>query len=68
MHVHDDLNDIEYSTAMQLHTREITDQQMKAVVITAVISPGQRIRKPGMSNFVFVIRKSFELSEGYFSH
>ena len=49
MHVHDDLNDIEYSTAMQLQTREITDQQMKAVVVTAVISPGQRIRKILMS-------------------
>ena len=49
MHVYDDLNDIEYSTAMQLHTREITDQQMKAVVVTAVISPGQRIRKILMS-------------------
>jgi hypothetical protein len=49
VHVHDDLNDIEYSTAMQLHTREITDQQMKAVVVTAVISPGQRIRKILMS-------------------
>ena len=49
MHVHDDLNDIEYRTAMQLHTREITDQQMKAVVVTAVISPGRRIRKILMS-------------------
>lgn len=28
MHVHDDLNDIEYSTAMRLHTREVTDEQM----------------------------------------
>ena len=49
MHVYDDLNDIEYSTAMQLHTREITDQQMKAVVVTTVISPGRRIRKILMS-------------------
>ena len=49
MHVHDDLNDIEYSTAMQLQTREITDEQMKAVVVTAVISPGRRIRKILMS-------------------
>ena len=49
MHVHDDLNDIEYSTAMQLQTREIMDEQMKAVVVTAVISPGQRIRKILMS-------------------
>ena len=49
MHVHDDLNDIEYSTAMQLQPREITDEQMKAVVVTAVISPGQRIRKILMS-------------------
>ena len=49
MHVHDDLNDIEYSTAMQLQTRKITDEQMKAVVVTAVISPGRRIRKILMS-------------------
>ncbi len=28
MHVHDDPNDIEYSTAMRLQTREITDEQM----------------------------------------
>jgi hypothetical protein len=49
VHVHDDLNDIEYSTAMQLQTREITDEQMKAVVVTAVISPGRRIRKILMS-------------------
>ena len=28
MHVHDDLNDIEYSTAMRLQTREVTDEQM----------------------------------------
>ena len=28
MHIHDDLNDIEYSTAMRLHTREVTDEQM----------------------------------------
>ena len=28
MHVHDDLNDIEYSTAMRLQAREITDEQM----------------------------------------
>jgi hypothetical protein len=49
VHVHDDLNDIEYSTAMQLQARKITDEQMKAVVVTAVISPGQRIRKILMS-------------------
>jgi len=49
VHVHDDLNDIEYSTAMQLQTRKITDEQMKAVVVTAVISPGRRIRKILMS-------------------
>jgi len=49
VHVHDDLNDIEYSTAMQLQTREIMDEQMKAVVVTAVISPGRRIRKILMS-------------------
>jgi len=28
VHVHDDPNDIEYSTAMRLQTREITDEQM----------------------------------------
>jgi len=49
VHVHDDLNDIGYSNAMQLQTREITDQQMKAVVVTTVISPGRRIRKILMS-------------------
>ena len=27
MHIHDDPNDIEYSTAMRLQTREITDEQ-----------------------------------------
>lgn len=29
MHRHDDLNDIEYSTAMRLQTRAITDEQMR---------------------------------------
>jgi GTP cyclohydrolase IA len=28
MHVHDDPNDIEYSSAMRLHTRKLTDEQV----------------------------------------
>ena len=28
MHVHDDPNDIEYSSAMRLHTRKLTDEQI----------------------------------------
>ena len=69
MHIHDDPNDIEYSTAMRLQTREITDEQFHkfegyaAEILSAF---GLELNTPATKDTPRrFIRALFDATEGY---